>query len=436
MKEYIAKLQQYTKNLRVLYVEDDVVIRDQTTDFLNRFFSSVDLAHNGKEGLERYREASYDLVVTDINMPEMNGIEMIGHIKKINEEQVILVTSAYNDSDYFIALIELGADKFVMKPFDNTKFIKTLSSLTKQIYTRRQEEKREREIKQHIAELEQLLNFIDHPIALFKNGEIVRVNQAFLDLLHLENKEEVVGSSFQISGIMTEKAGYFYAKNNKELIVKLKKEQHAKSILMESGRPHIFLLRLKEVVTQEAREEGGEEDFLGDFILSLVDVSELETQLETDALTHLPNRNYVMKVLQEHIEQRYVFKIILFSINNIFQIIKWHGKKATLDIDSQIGEAIAETVKSMPAHLRPVPGYFGRNKYLFITGDSAKNQVIDEIGKLEQLAHTSDNVSTKEHANIHYRFKHIVIAPEGHNYQEIMQNLELGFDHLAMYATR
>ena len=73
----IVKLKKYASACSVLYVEDDEVIRTATASFLGRFFSDIVLAEDGEIGLEKYKEREFDIVITDINMPNMNGIEMI-----------------------------------------------------------------------------------------------------------------------------------------------------------------------------------------------------------------------------------------------------------------------------------------------------------------------------------------------------------------------
>ena len=113
----IVKLKKYASICSVLYVEDDGVIREATASFLGRFFPDVVLAEDGEEGINLYKSRAFDVVITDINMPHMNGIEMIQDIKEINYEQPIIVTSAYNDSENLMKLIELDVDRFVLKPF-------------------------------------------------------------------------------------------------------------------------------------------------------------------------------------------------------------------------------------------------------------------------------------------------------------------------------
>lgn len=117
------QLKEISFKYHVLYIEDDDSLRLSTQKLLAQFFSHVDIAVDGQEGIEKYREYSYDLVISDINMPRLDGIELARLIKEDNPEQPIIITSAYNDSHYLIDLIEVGVDKFVQKPIDLQKLI-------------------------------------------------------------------------------------------------------------------------------------------------------------------------------------------------------------------------------------------------------------------------------------------------------------------------
>ena len=111
-----------SKKLNVLYVEDNKEARESTFLMLNNFFKKVVLATNGLEGLELYENYFYeknhyfDIVISDIEMPKLDGISMSKSIYKINNEQKIIIITSYSDKDYLIDLIKLGVDGFIQKP--------------------------------------------------------------------------------------------------------------------------------------------------------------------------------------------------------------------------------------------------------------------------------------------------------------------------------
>jgi YesN/AraC family two-component response regulator len=120
------KLQKETKLLDVLYVEDDIALRENSAILLNRLFKSVTLAENGVVALEKYQENSFDLVLTDINMPLMDGLELSRKIRAKNPHQIITVFTAYNEHEYLLEMIHLNIDGFIFKPFDIEQFNSTL----------------------------------------------------------------------------------------------------------------------------------------------------------------------------------------------------------------------------------------------------------------------------------------------------------------------
>jgi len=134
MQNAIDQLIAWSKELKVLYVEDDPSLREEVSLFLSDIFSGVDLASNGKEGLLKLAENHYHLVITDIRMPEMDGIEMIENIKKLYPQQPILVTSAHNESEYLVKIINLGVNYFITKPIQSDQILSVLYTIVEHIY--------------------------------------------------------------------------------------------------------------------------------------------------------------------------------------------------------------------------------------------------------------------------------------------------------------
>ncbi|MGB5867724.1 MAG: response regulator [Arcobacteraceae bacterium] len=108
------------KNLNLLYVEDDEVIQKLFSDILKKVFAHVSIASNGQEGLDLFKknEYNYDVVVSDIKMPELNGLDMIEEIKKINPEMPCILTTAHGEFDYFMKANEIGVYRYIQKPLD------------------------------------------------------------------------------------------------------------------------------------------------------------------------------------------------------------------------------------------------------------------------------------------------------------------------------
>lgn len=137
LKEMIRQVSHYAEGMRVLYVEDEPLIRDNTKLLLETVFASVDVASNGNEALLFYDKRSYEIVITDILMPEMNGVNMIRQMKKSDPLQRFIVTSACEESNYLLELINLGVAQFLLKPIQTEQIIQILFEVVKNIYNER-----------------------------------------------------------------------------------------------------------------------------------------------------------------------------------------------------------------------------------------------------------------------------------------------------------
>jgi YesN/AraC family two-component response regulator len=114
----LIKLRDEAKDLTVLFVDDSIALQAQLEKFLKKFFKTVYTANNGEAGLETYKKQPVDIVITDLNMPVMNGFEMIREIRNLDPDVKIIIASAYSDSDNLIESIHLGIKDFIPKPVD------------------------------------------------------------------------------------------------------------------------------------------------------------------------------------------------------------------------------------------------------------------------------------------------------------------------------
>ncbi len=115
------------KTLKVLYVEDEIILRDTTCNSLNSILKEVVVADNGKEGLEKFKNDTFDLIITDLSMPVMSGTEMIMAIREINKDIPIIITTAYGSQNLEVQeLAKVNMTDYVMKPVDVMKLVETI----------------------------------------------------------------------------------------------------------------------------------------------------------------------------------------------------------------------------------------------------------------------------------------------------------------------
>lgn len=131
----------FLRTLSVLYVEDEEEVRTALTKFLRRRFNRVDVAENGALGLDLFHSDGYDVVVTDVKMPVMDGLEMAKRIKSQREEVPVIVVTAYNETDYFLRAIEVGVDRYVKKPVDPNLLIEAIYKATQVRFQEKELEK-------------------------------------------------------------------------------------------------------------------------------------------------------------------------------------------------------------------------------------------------------------------------------------------------------
>lgn len=107
---------QYLKTVTILYVEDNTETRENLAKFIERRVGRLLTAVNGADGLKKFVELQPQIIVTDILMPEMDGLEMSRKIRELDGSVPIIVTTAFEQTDYMLRSIEIGIDKYVVKP--------------------------------------------------------------------------------------------------------------------------------------------------------------------------------------------------------------------------------------------------------------------------------------------------------------------------------
>jgi len=124
---------QKSKDLNILFVEDYIPLREKLVEILEDFFNIVVEANDGEEGLLQYEafqtkhHKPFDIVITDIKMPRCNGIELTKAIQKLHEDQLIIVLSAYQESNYLLEFINLGIAQFIPKPVEPEHLLSVLN---------------------------------------------------------------------------------------------------------------------------------------------------------------------------------------------------------------------------------------------------------------------------------------------------------------------
>ncbi len=113
-KEFLEKL----KTLRVLYAEDEVGIRENIADSLSYYVKEVYQASNGSEAYRIYEDKKPDIILSDIHMPVLNGIDFIKKVRKTNRSIPVVMITAHTDKKYLLDAVELHMEKYIVKPIE------------------------------------------------------------------------------------------------------------------------------------------------------------------------------------------------------------------------------------------------------------------------------------------------------------------------------
>jgi len=166
---------EFLKTLTILYVEDDEEIFVQTTQFLSRYCANMLTARNGKEGLDAYTTNTPDIIITDIQMPVMDGLTMVEEIRKCDSNVPIVMITAFERPDYLLRAIEANIDKCVSKPTLISKLIDSLTFCAHRLRT-------ERERQQLLDEKKILLDNVGVGISFAIDRKRKWVNSKFCEM--------------------------------------------------------------------------------------------------------------------------------------------------------------------------------------------------------------------------------------------------------------
>jgi DNA-binding response OmpR family regulator len=172
------------KNIKILYIEDDEIARENGLEYLENFFENIYEASDAIIALQLYEKHKPDIIITDIQMPKLNGLEFVKRIRQKDKKTQIIIITAFSDKDYLLKAIELGLVKYLVKPVREKEFEEALFLCINAL------EKNE----SNIVKLDEFTFFDTFNKNLISNNEIVKLRAKELDFLELliKNKNRYV----------------------------------------------------------------------------------------------------------------------------------------------------------------------------------------------------------------------------------------------------
>lgn len=178
------------KELTVLYIEDELDVMEEVEDILTLKVGTLFTAQNGKEALEVYAKNTIDIIITDIQMPTMDGLEMIEILRKENLDIPIVITSAFTEVDFLKRAIDLHVDKYITKPIDIAQLFSVLNRASEVIFQKRKVEERDKVIKK-------VLDMHPYYSLLIDEENIKNINNELLAFLGYKDEKEFLCSHIE-----------------------------------------------------------------------------------------------------------------------------------------------------------------------------------------------------------------------------------------------
>ncbi|MDD2291179.1 MAG: response regulator transcription factor [Aliarcobacter sp.] len=172
------------KNLKILIVEDEKRLAQLLKDSISNSFFSVVIASNGEDGLKKFKSFKPDIIITDIMMPFCDGLEMTLQIKELDESIPIIILSAHSDKEKLLKAIDLGINKYFIKPFDPEELLEHINKLALKLN------------KQKQSKLKEDFIFDNNSLSLYKNNTLISLTKREKELFYLliKHKNQLVTS--------------------------------------------------------------------------------------------------------------------------------------------------------------------------------------------------------------------------------------------------
>lgn len=231
MESLMVRLKKLASKYRVLYAEDNEGLRTKAAQYLKKFFKEVVIARDGKEGLELFKKDPTKIVITDIQMPNMNGLDMLRAIKEIDPKVKCVVTTAYNEVDYLHESIDIGVYNYLVKPINSEKFVELLTQLLEDI-----------ELEKSRALLDNYMNNIFNSqndlLLLIQNRKLLIANDTAIKFFNYETVKNFREDFDSFGNFLKPHGGFLYNHDEVEWLSEVeknfKKLYHVKFIINDN----------------------------------------------------------------------------------------------------------------------------------------------------------------------------------------------------------
>ena len=202
----------YIKKISLLYVEDEKSVREALSKKLERLVKELYVAEDGEDGYSKYLEFKPDIILTDITMPKLNGIEMSRNIREVDKDIPIIVISAHSDSNSLISAIDCGVTSYLLKPLNKYKLLELLEVNAKNVCLDKINILQQNKIEEQQIILQNIINAEQNISFVTDFNSLAFVNNAFLNFFGMEGKEEFIEKFKRIEDVFIENIDYIHKK--------------------------------------------------------------------------------------------------------------------------------------------------------------------------------------------------------------------------------
>lgn len=337
----LKKLKLDAVGLSILHVEDNSALRENASKLFKKFFDTVYTAVDGKEGLEFFKKYKPSIVITDIKMPNMTGIELARNIKKIAPQTKIILMSAFDDKEYLYQAIEIGVFRFIKKPVN-------LTELTEILYAAITTIKEEENSKVFDSQLQNISNYENSMVLMLENEKILLANQIFLDFFRVENIDQFMEEYGDFGNLLIEHETFLYNKADKNWLEELhannQKLYHVILLAQDKTLKH-FILKYRAVEHKNGFATVSLDDITELNLLKLFNTKEFNSN---DAINNTQSLCDLLGVIQRNGEKVHLHNYYKgLSITNDAIITNISNEKITLKTNYLQQKAVQFEQKSL-----------------------------------------------------------------------------------------
>ncbi|MGM0533421.1 MAG: diguanylate cyclase [Campylobacterota bacterium] len=292
------------RDLKILYVEDDSTMRKMFKEVLKKIVDTIYLANDGKDGLDVFEHEDIDIIITDINMPVMSGLEMAYEIRKSDKNIPIVVTSSYSESNYLLQAIDHDVTSYMLKPISYETLRKKIEQVAHSVFL-------EKRLARNQKMAQTAIDLYEGMIVEVVNKNIDFANESCKRILNINEKPSY-----------KEFSNFF---DSEDIIATIQAiEEKNKIIQSKNG--------LSYLVDMTGMDQNSYLLIMSDVTHMVEKTDQLEKQSVTDELTGIYNRKKFDQSLvyfkESFLRYNISFSVILFDIDHFKHINDTYGHAA------------------------------------------------------------------------------------------------------------